>query len=74
MASTRRFPLGRYAGLSDPGEFSRDDYSGAFDASASLFSLGRFWGIDPVRVMLDETTIKAVDGPFHPVSNPPEAQ
>ncbi|MAE69951.1 MAG: hypothetical protein CME06_05730, partial [Gemmatimonadetes bacterium] len=60
--------------LSDPGEFSRDDYSGAFDASASLFSLGRFWGIDPVRVMLDETTIKAVDGPFHPVSNPPEAQ
>ena len=54
---------------SGDGEFRRDDYSGTLDASASLFSLGRFWGLDPVRVMLDETTIKAPNA-----ANPAEAQ
>ncbi|MAE71960.1 MAG: hypothetical protein CME06_16025 [Gemmatimonadetes bacterium] len=61
--------------LSDAGEFSRDDYYGFLGACSSLFSLGKFWGLDPVRVMLDETTIKAEDiPPHHPVSNTAEAQ
>ena len=50
-------------------------YAGTLEACASMFSIGRFWGMDPVRVIIDESAIAVPDfADGEPVRNKAEVQ